>query len=95
MGARAQVLVKDAGVYLYTHWGADGLEDIVKQSLDSERGKNRRNDDEYLARIIFEDMIDAESGRGGETGFGIGNTQHTDIEKLVIVTPDEIKVEKL
>lgn len=95
MGARAQVFIKDAGVYLYTHWGADNLENVVMQSLNSERGKNRRTDDEYLARIIFEDMIEAEGGRGEETGFGIGTSMHGDIEKLVTVTANDLKVEQL
>lgn len=91
MGARAQVLIKDTGVYLYTHWGAETLEDVVTKSLDSERGKNRRSDDEYLTRIIFEDMIDAEEAHGDETGFGIGTQQHGDIEKLVIIEDGKIK----
>ena len=38
MGDRAQVLIKDEGVYLYTHWGASGLEEEhwreVKQVLE-------------------------------------------------------------
>lgn len=95
MGARAQVFIEDAGVYLYTHWGADSIEDTVNESLNSERGKSRRGDGEYLARIILEDMIEAEGGRGEETGFGIGVSQHGDIEKLITVTPDKVKVEQL
>jgi hypothetical protein len=83
MGARAQVLIEDDGVYLYTHWGAGSIEDDVLKALKSDAGQGRLNDSEYLARIIFEVMIGDE--RGTETGFGIGTTQHGDIEKLITV----------
>ena len=95
MGARAQVLIEDTGIYLYTHWGAGTIEEVVNQSLDSDRGRGRANDSEYLARIIFEDMIEAEGGRGEETGFGIGTEQHSDIEKLIIVGTEGIEVKSL
>lgn len=92
MGARAQVFVKEAGVYLYTHWGAENIENVVSESLASDRGQARRHDPEYLARIIFEDMIDAEGGQGGETGFGIGAARNSDIQKLVTVTATGMEV---
>ncbi|MCJ7828737.1 MAG: hypothetical protein MUP81_03230 [Dehalococcoidia bacterium] len=67
-------------VYLYTHWGADELPETVKKALSK---KWRWDDFEYLARIVFETMIDGD--RNGETGFGIGTGQHDDIECLVVV----------
>jgi hypothetical protein len=54
-------------IYLYTHWGAEGLENVLAKALD--RARDRWGDDAYLARIIFTDMTD---GVGQDlTGFGI------------------------
>lgn len=80
MGARAQVHIKDTGVYLYTHWGAGRIFEDVAEAIQ----KNWRWDDpEYLTRIIFDCM--KRSDIEGETGFGIGTGQHGDIERLVVV----------
>lgn len=84
MGARAQVLMEDTGVYLYTHWGADSIADDVRAAVNSPQGQGRLHDPEYLARIIFERMIGDD--RNTETGFGIGTEIHGDIEVLVRVS---------
>lgn len=79
MGDRAQVLVEDEGVYLYSHWGGSQIEDMVRTALANEQ---RWFDPEYLGRIIF-DVI---SSRASEyTGAGIGTTPHGDIHTLVRV----------
>ena len=57
MGTRAQCLIVDAGIYLYQHYDGYDLPQIVRDSLATERAQNRANDPEYLARIVFEDMI--------------------------------------
>lgn len=58
---------EDKIIYLYTHWGAEELEVSLAHSL--ERGRDRWDDDSYLARIIFTDM----TKEVGEelTGYGI------------------------
>ena len=54
-------------VYLYTHWGGHGLPETLKAALI--RGEERWNDEQYLTRIIFNEMT---KGREMElTGFGI------------------------
>lgn len=83
MGTRAQVFMKDEGVYLYQHWDGYGLMNTVVAAVQSPAGKNRQDDAEYLGRIIFCEMVKDEVG--GETGYGIGTTQHGDIEFLVTV----------
>ena len=80
MGDRAQVLIKDTGVYLYTHWGGSKLPEVVTNAI---RRLERWNDPEYLARIIFCEMI--KDDVGGETGYGIGTAQHGDIWRVVEV----------
>lgn len=99
MGHRCQVkFIEPRGkaIYLYSHWGAYGLEQPVlaglEQALDESffNGTSRANDTEYLARIIFNHM------QGGDTsnhGFGIGTEQHGDIEKLITIYPKENKIE--
>lgn len=71
MGMRRNIALrfndKDGKIYLYTHWGADGLETTLAQSL--ERGRERWYDDAYLARVIFTDMT---KDAGDELiGFGL------------------------
>lgn len=78
MGARAQVLIEDTGVYLYTHWGSGSIIEDVRDALNSEAGRARQNDPEYLGRIIFDVMKDGETDV--ETGFGIGTKAHTDLD---------------
>lgn len=56
-----------ASIYFYTHWGAEGLEEVLAGAL--KRGKSRWNDESYLARIIFTDMT-ADAG-DDITGYGI------------------------
>ena len=75
MGARAQVLIEDTGVYLYTHYGSAGLPDLVLEVI---RQGWRLNDPEYFARILLEAMVGNETG--SETGFGIGVTEHGDLD---------------
>lgn len=85
MGDRAQVLMENSGVYLYTHWGGSGLLENVKTAIAR---KQRWTDEDYLTRIIFEQMVGEE--QGSETGFGIGTKEHGDIEHPIII----INVEK-
>lgn len=81
MGTRAQVHIVDTGIYLYQHYDGYALPTIVRNALI--RGLSRLNDDEYLTRIIFSEMI--KSDIDGTTGYGIGNVQHGDIEYLITV----------
>ena len=90
MGTRAQVFIKDEGVYLYQHWDGDGLFQTVQNAI----AKNERWDDtEYLARIIFCEMV--KDDIDGSTGYGIGNSQHIDIEYLVTVDCEKRTVTEL
>lgn len=91
MGARAQVLIKETGVYLYSHWGSGTIEEDVSRVLKTKIARNRRKDPEYLARIIFDYLKEPYQSKERELGFGIG-TKQNDIDKLVTVFPDKIVV---
>jgi len=80
MGDRGQVLIKDTGVYLYSHWGATELVKDVQTAL---KKRWRWDDEEYLARIIFDVMVG--ESQGEETSFGIGTEKHGDIWILITV----------
>ena len=80
MGDRGQVHIVDTGVWLYTHWDGSELPDTVALALAM---KERWDDEEYLARIIFDEMIGDQ--QGGSTGFGIGTKQHGDVATVVAV----------
>ena len=71
MGDRANILVKDgpSQVYLYTHWSGQELPEILRQALI--RGRNRWDDGQYLARIIFCEMVQGDIL--GESGYGISS----------------------
>ena len=84
MGDRGQVHIVDEDVWLYTHWGASELVDDVKAALAK---KWRWSDPEYLARIIFCQMLHGDLD--GETGYGIGREKHGDVWRVV-----EINCEK-
>jgi hypothetical protein len=84
MGARAQVKITDTGTFLYTHWGSGEIVEDVRAALAR---RERWNDPEYLARIIFDQMVGIQQGT--ETGFGIGTSQHGDIDILVEVNCKE------
>lgn len=85
MGSRAQILIEDTGVFLYTHWGAKTLVDDFKQWINHARP--RWTDDEYFTRIIFSQMI--KDDVDGETGYGIGNREHGDIELLISINVEK------
>lgn len=84
MGDRAQVYIEDEKVYLYTHWEGNRLPEIVGNALAR---KQRWDDPEYLARIIFSGMTKKDIA--GEVGYGIGTTKHKDIWRLIIVNCEE------
>lgn len=88
MGDRANVVIRDTwpdaspkeGVFLYTHWAGTELPEILRKALDN--GRDRWDDSQYLARIVFREMI-----RGVEdesTGYGI-STRLCDNEHPLLV----------
>lgn len=92
MGDRANICMVQnhsgkGTIYLYTHWKGSELPKILQQAL--QKGKERWNDESYLARIIFCAMVgdDMES----LTGFGI-STYFTDNEHPILVVDAQQKI---
>ena len=71
-------------IYLYQH--SDGY-DLIKTVKKAISLGIRWDTPEYLTRIIFSHMIADDIY--GETGYGIGNSEHGDIDYLIIVDIDK------
>ena len=85
MGDRANIQIRDGedSVYLYTHWHGSEAPSMLQRAL--QRGRERWAHADYLARIIFCEMV-----RGNEmdvTGFGISSTM-TGASKHILVDTD-------
>lgn len=69
MGNRANIELKyqsGESVFFYSHWDGSNVDEIVRKALAR---KQRWNDEAYLARIIFSQMI--KDTLMEETGYGI------------------------
>lgn len=71
MGDRANIVIVPGWeprlpVYLYTHWGGEGLPEKVSLALSPQQ---RWDDASYLARIVFDVLKGGDAE--GFTGFGI------------------------
>jgi hypothetical protein len=89
MGDRGNVVVRDPwpddindreAVFLYSHWGGQALPETLRLALD--KAEPRWSDPQYLARIVFETMV--EGRLDTTTGFGI-STRLADNEHDLLV----------
>lgn len=90
MGDRGNVFFVDgtagkqlAGIYMYTHWSGGFLPAIVRAAL--KRGQGRWGDSQYLARIIFCELV--QESVMEETGFGL-STEIGDNEHAIVRVDD-------
>lgn len=70
MGNRANIQIKYSegnDIFFYSHWSGRDVDNIVQSALL--RGKSRWNDESYLARIIFCELIQRDVLE--LTGYGI------------------------
>ena len=76
MGDRANIVMTQhrgtaeqggAELFLYTHWGGHKLPETLQAALI--HGRARWDDESYLARIIFDEMVGANWGK--LSGFGL------------------------
>ena len=88
MGDRANVKVVEGNskVFLYTHWRGSELPKILQQALSY---KERWTDNQYLARIIFQEMLGDDTGT---MGFGISSTVGDGEDRVLTVNVDKQEV---
>ena len=92
MGDRGNVCIleypredqEQQAVYLYTHWSGEDLPRTVQLAL---KRKQRWDDNAYLARIIFCEMI--KGCEGDEAGFGISTGICDNEHPIVVVDPNK------
>ena len=95
MGDRGNIFItrnddtknNEQGIYLYTHWGGSYLKETLQAAL---RKKWRWNDEAYLTRIIFCEMIKGYESE--ETGFGISLEEQDNEHPIVYVLTDTQEV---
>ena len=85
MGDRSNVVIYTNGrsnppVCLYSHWGGDMLATV---GAALKRGRDRWSDGEYLARIVFCEMVGNDTR--STTGYGIGTACNGDLNNPVLV----------
>jgi hypothetical protein len=71
----------ESGIFFYSHWTGTDLPETLQAAL--KRGQGRWDDEQYLARIIFCEMI-RHDGLDEITGFGI-STYICDNEHPILV----------
>jgi len=92
MGDRTNIVVTDGPdhrVYLYGHWSGGKYILNGAAALKKAIADRRETDPQYLARIVFDEMVG--NHRGGTTGFGITARIH-DNEYPVLVLGDNATV---
>mgnify|MGYP001564729155 CR=1 FL=1 len=90
MGDRANVVIKngDEEVFLYTHSEGHDLPSVVSGALAL---KQRWDDPQYLARIVFTHMTQGSNSLKDTTGFGISATMGDNSYPLIVL--DTVKRE--
>jgi hypothetical protein len=91
MGDRANIFMKqnggrDAGIYFYTHSSGYNLPNTLQDAL--KRGVERWDDEQYLGRIIFSEMV--KRYVEGVTGYGI-STYLCDGGNRILIVDSETK----
>lgn len=93
MGDRGNIAIREEAdwlslnpqeaVFLYGHWAGDGLPETLRAALA--RSRSRWEDTQYLARVIFEEMI---RDRIGDTaGYGITTRLYDNEHDILLVLP--------
>lgn len=92
MGDRGNIkMIYEDGkeIYFYTHWDGSELPQTLKNALA--RSKDRWNDEPYLSRIIFSEMI--QNDVMGTTGYGISPYETDNEHPIISVTPSKQTIE--
>lgn len=78
---------REDAVYLYAHWAGTELPILLQRALAR---RERWQDESYLARIIFCEMVKGEED--GETGYGIASYQPDNEHPILVVDCEKQQV---
>lgn len=96
MGDRANIVIEadqgmfPAPVFFYTHWSGYWIKPDLQRALV--KGRDRWNDSQYLARVIFCEMIGTDQGI---TGYGITTKIGDGGAPLLVVNMEKQEVREL
>lgn len=79
--AQVEIISSSGRVYLYSHSDAASITKVVHEALSK---RKRWDDPDYLARMIFCEMVPSEFWES-DSGYGIGNLLYTSTNVLVSV----------
>lgn len=90
MGDRSNIVVKQydgSSVYLYGHWMGEDSIGITKRVLER---KQRWDDQAYLARMLFSEMV--RNDLDSDTGYGISTTMCDNEYPIIVLDPSTQQV---
>ena len=85
MGDRSNIVIQESNgnrIYLYGHWMGEDSIRVVREVLSR---RDRWNDESYLARMLFEKMI--QGNVDSSTGFGISTYMCDNEYPLIVLEP--------
>lgn len=91
MGDRANIrfdVENEPSMYFYTHWSGSELPFTLQKAL--KRGESRWEDEPYLARIIFCEMVDEDVL--GITGYGLATFLGDNSYPVIVVKATKQRV---
>jgi len=91
MGDRGNIVINYSNgseIYFYSHWSGYDLFNTLQNALS--RGRDRWNDEPYLARIIFCEMV--KEDLNDNTGFGISPDMCDNEYPILVVSPADQSV---
>jgi hypothetical protein len=94
VGDRGNIFFVDAhgkqlgGLYMYSHWAGSTIWKVVRSAL--ERGRERWGDPQYLARIMFCELV--RDSVLDDTGYGLGTSIGDNGHAIVRVDDDDSRV---
>lgn len=96
MGDRGNIVIKQrqpegSYLYFYTHWNGSEIAETVQNAL--KRGKERWDDEQYLARIIFCEMI--KDDVMATDGYGISTSMGDNEHDFIVVDVDKQTVSRV
>lgn len=86
--AQVEIISSAGRVYLYAHTGAPSITKVVHDALSK---RKRWDDPDYLARMIFCEMIPREHWES-DLGYGIGSVLYTSTNVLISVDTQRQRV---
>jgi hypothetical protein len=96
MGDRGNIVIKqrkpkDSFLYFYTHWSGSDIAFTVQNAL--KRGKERWDDEQYFARIVFCELV--KDDVLGTDGYGISTYMGDNEQDFIVLDVEKQTVSRV